>query len=251
MKWTRTFTWENSRKLVYFLLGAFGLLALDFSTKWIAESLLELSAPVEIIPNFLYFTKSYNTGMAFSLGANLPMAVGRTINILISLVMSVGILYYWILHDESFNSFARSIAMLLSAGAVGNLIDRAFYWEATTGFDGVIDFIQFYLGGGPEAGKNPFNPFATFNLADSYLVIGIVLMVIYLIVDLFKDMKKNKGLSEDPRLASAPSASLKENADVDPAENAGKEENPNPSNEEETPSSPEEGKEGRHEEDSR
>lgn len=210
MKWTRTFTWENSKKLVYFLLGAFALLALDFSSKWIAEGLLEKGVPVEVIPNFLYFTKSYNTGMAFSLGADLPMAVGRTINILISLVMSVGILYYWILHDESFNGFSRTIAMLLSAGAVGNLIDRAFYWEATTGFDGVIDFVQFYLGGGPEAGKNPFNPFATFNLADAYLVIGIVLMVVFLLIDLIKDMKKNKGLSVDPRLASAPEAIAKE-----------------------------------------
>ncbi|MGM9813893.1 MAG: signal peptidase II [Candidatus Enteromonas sp.] len=200
IKWKRTFTWENSKYLVYFLLGMIGLFTLDIASKWIVESLLVEGQKVEVIPNFFYFTKSYNTGMAFSFGASLPMAVGRSINIIISLVMSVGILAYWILNDEEFNHFQRTIAMLLSAGAIGNLIDRAFYWEAITGFDGVIDFLQFYLGGGPSSPANMFNPFATFNLADSYLVIGILLFIGYLIYDAIKESKKKNEFSSDPRL---------------------------------------------------
>lgn len=205
MKLTRKFTWKDSKKLVFFGIGAFLLLVLDFATKWIVELNLAEGELNAIIPNFLYFTKSYNTAIAFSLGSSLPMPVGRGINIAISVVMSVVIIWYWILHDPKFTNFQRVIAMLLAAGAVGNLIDRAFYWEATTGFNGVIDFIQFYLGGGPSKPQNSMglNPFATFNLADSYLVIGVILLLILTIIDLIKE-KRHENLSEDPRLAEAP-----------------------------------------------
>ena len=78
----------------------------------------------------------------------------------------------------------RKSMALLFAGAVGNLIDRTFYWSGTTGFDGVIDFMCFYLQGPTN------NPFAIFNVADASLSIGIVMLIIVLLV---RDIKKEKG----------------------------------------------------------
>ena len=206
MRLTRPLSFKDSKRLILFGVGALLLVGIDLLTKWLAEIFLVEGELNAIIPNFLYFTKSYNTAVAFSLGSSLPMPVGRAINITISVFMSVAILWYWILNDDRFNNFQRSIAMLLAAGAVGNLIDRAFYWEAITGFDGVIDFIQFYLGGGPSAPNNFVNPFATFNLADSYLTIGMIMLIVLMVIDMIKE-SKNGGLSKDPRIKDAPKQS--------------------------------------------
>ena len=206
MRLTRPLSLKDSKRLILFGVGALLLVGIDLLTKWLAEIFLVEGELNAIIPNFLYFTKSYNTAVAFSLGSSLPVPVGRAINITISVVMSVAILWYWILNDDRFNNFQRSIAMLLAAGAVGNLIDRAFYWEAITGFDGVIDFIQFYLGGGPSAPNNFVNPFATFNLADSYLTIGMIMLIVLMVIDMIKE-SKNGGLSKDPRIKDAPKQS--------------------------------------------
>ena len=206
MRLTRPLSFKDSKRLILFGVGALLLVGIDLLTKWLAEIFLVEGELNAIIPNFLYFTKSYNTAVAFSLGSSLPMPVGRAINITISVVMSVAILWYWILNDDRFNNFQRSIAMLLAAGAVGNLIDRAFYWEAITCFDGVIDFIQFYLGGGPSAPNNFVNPFATFNLADSYLTIGMIMLIVLMVIDMIKE-SKNGGLSKDPRIKDAPKQS--------------------------------------------
>ena len=103
--------------------------------------------------------------------------------------------------DNTFGNKERVCAMLLASGAIGNLIDRAFYWVPITGFDGVIDFIQFYLGGGPSQGTSFINPFATFNLADSYLTIGIIYLIVLMVLDSIKENKNRKSeWTEDPRL---------------------------------------------------
>ncbi|MCF0113299.1 MAG: signal peptidase II [Bacilli bacterium] len=203
MQLTRTFTKKEARSILLWMGLVVLLIGIDLLSKWLVELNLKVGELNVIIPNFLYFTKSYNVAIAFSLGSELPMALGRTINILISLVMSVLILWYWILHHEKLRIYEKICALLLASGAVGNLIDRAFYWEATTGFNGVIDFIQVYLGGGPSAPSGFFNPFATFNLADSYLVIGVIALLVIMVIDMIKD-KSGGDMSKDPRLSSTP-----------------------------------------------
>ena len=183
-----------------FLVASILLFLVDLISEWIVEVNCDLYKMYPIIPNFLYVTKSYNIAIAFSLGSQLGV-FGRILNITISLVMSVIIMVYWFKKKEQFRKRDHAVAMLLFAGAFGNLIDRAFYWEGITGFNGVIDFIQFYLGGGPTAPSNFVNPFATFNFADSFLVIGIIILIILMFVDNFKATKGTKDdLSIDPRL---------------------------------------------------
>ena len=164
---------------------------------------------VTVIPNFFYLTKSYNTGAAFSLGANWGVG-GRILGIAISVLMSGAILWYWIVNNKKIHNLERVCLMLLSSGAVGNLIDRAFYWEGTTGFNGVIDFLQFYLGGGPSAPNSAFNPFATFNVADACLTIGVVLLIVALVIDAIKN-NKNDPNEKDPRLEKKHQAPSEEN----------------------------------------
>lgn len=200
MKLTRTFTKEQLRSLLIWLGVALALVLLDALTKWMAELFIK-EEYVTVIPHFIYFSLYHNTGIAFSGGADWGVG-GRILNISISLVMSVLILWYWILHHDKMNKLYRVLAAMLAAGAVGNLIDRTFYWEGTTGFNGVIDFIQFYFGGTPDGTRNFFNPFpgqTTCNLADIYLVGGIVILLIVMLVEGIKNRDKDE-LSTDPRL---------------------------------------------------
>ncbi len=185
---------------IYFGLGSLGLFLLDIISKWVAQNCLTYHESVAVIPNFFYLTLSYNTGAAFSLGSSWGVW-GRILGIAISLLMSVAFIWYWIKDNKKCSNFERCCLMLLVAGAVGNLIDRAFYWEGTTGFNGVIDFLQFYLGGGPNAPSNSFNPFATFNVADACLVVGVLLMIVAIVLDAIKNSKHDPN-TVDPRLAS-------------------------------------------------
>ena len=193
VKWTRS--------LIIGLCVAFVLVLADLLVKWAVELNTLPETPIEVIPNFFYINKSYNIAVAFSIGAAWGVG-GRALNIIISLVMSTVIFWFYVTHESKLKPLEKVTAVLLGGGAVGNLIDRAFYWEATTGFDGVVDMFQFYLGGGPSAKRSFVNPFATFNFADMCLTIGIVLLLILLIIDLIKN--RDTSLEKDPRLTQKP-----------------------------------------------
>ena len=79
----------------------------------------------------------------------------------------------------------RAVAVLLAAGALGNLIDRMRYSY-------VVDFLYFKL-----------IDFPVFNVADCYVTVGAVLLAI-LILFIYKEeeldflsLKKQKGTKED------------------------------------------------------
>ena len=208
---------KNLKMLIIFASIAGALLILDLVSKWLVQSLAG-SDPIAVIPNFFYISKSYNTAVAFSWGSSIPIVPRRIINILISLIMSALILVYWIKNNDDMTNWDRACAMLLSSGAIGNLIDRAFYWEATTGFDGVIDFLQFYLGGGPGAAQNWVNPFATFNGADAYLTVGVVMLIVLFIVDAVRHPTDD--LDVDPRLVEEAKLELEKEQGEKASENA-------------------------------
>lgn len=178
-------------------LGILAIIA-DQASKWAVQLSLDYNDPVAIIPNFFYITLTNNTGAAWSIGGG--HIAGRIIFIIISVVMSFAFYLYWRRNVETESKLMNATLMLIFGGAVGNLIDRAFYfWEQGSGLPyGVIDWIQFYFGGGPSAPDNRFlNPFPTFNIADACLVVGIIILVIVMIVRGIKESKK-----EDERFAA-------------------------------------------------
>ena len=70
--------------------------------------------------------------------------------------------------------YTISISFIVG-GAIGNLIDRIF-------LGGVRDFLYFEF----------YPSFPTFNVADSFLCIGIVLMLIYIFFFSSKDFKEKE-----------------------------------------------------------
>ena len=100
---------------------------------------------------------------------------------LISLIMTGAFIAYYIVQYKKMTTIYRVALALMIAGGFGNLIDRAFYWPSITGFDGVIDWIIFKFGTWE---------FAMFNIADSCLVIGIIVVLIAIIIDEVKAVKE-------------------------------------------------------------
>jgi signal peptidase II len=142
-----------ARRRWLFALTALITLALDQLTKILAEAFL-VEGPISVIGDLLRFRLAYNDAAAFSLGFGATWVFAIT-----SVTAVVALLIFGPKVKTMSWAF---IAGLVLGGAAGNGIDRVFREPAF--FNGhVVDFIQI-----------PFN-FPIFNLADSFLVIGVSL----------------------------------------------------------------------------
>lgn len=152
-----------------YLFVSLGIIALDQWTKWLVEIHLPQHTAQPVIAGFLNLTHVRNTGVAFGLFASHGMNGGSWLLTLLGLaaLAAVGI-YFWFAspHDRL---LLISLALVVG-GAVGNLIDRMSSGAVT-------DFIDVYVGTWH---------WPSFNVADSAISVGIVLMAI----DSFRSRKK-------------------------------------------------------------
>jgi signal peptidase II len=142
---------------------------LDQATKWLVMGSLEPFQTVELIPH-LNLTLAFNEGAAFSFLAD---AGGwqRWLFAAFALVIS-GVLVAWLLRLRSHEVPMAVALALIIGGAIGNLIDRVLLGH-------VIDFIQVYL---PWIPLPLFNPWPAFNLADSAISLGVVILLVHTLV---------------------------------------------------------------------
>ena len=123
---------------------------------------------IDVIPKFLYLSLEKNYGVAFSMLWN-----NRLLILIISLLLILFLIYLLnkdYLSKGKNNKLLNVTYGLLFGGILGNLIDRI-----VRGY--VIDYIGVYI----------FNyKFPVFNLADSFITIGVILMII----STFKEEKK-------------------------------------------------------------
>jgi signal peptidase II len=157
--------------------------ALDVVSKVIVVAELANRGPVHVLGTFLQFTYTRNPGAAFSFG------IGYTV---IFSLIAVGVVVAIARVARSLYSLPWAIALgLLLGGALGNLTDRIV---RSPGFlrGWVVDFIQF-----PH--------FAIFNLADSAISVGGVLMVLLAFRGLHPDGTDERAAQpEPPASESAP-----------------------------------------------
>lgn len=185
----KIFTKENMKKFFFSFIWLMILVfALDVLSKWLVcnnfNKVVTTSKDemIQIIPNFLYIGLSFNKGAAWSIGAG--SNAGRIIFIIVSVVLGGGLLAYYIYATKKnkLNTVTKVALALMISGAIGNLIDRAFYWENTVGFSGVIDWISVWFGS---------YSFPIFNLADSALVVGVIILLVYVIIETIQDARKD------------------------------------------------------------
>lgn len=136
-----------------FFLVVLGVLLLDRGTKmWVVQTL----APAEslpVVPDILHLTYVRNSGAAFGL-----LRDQRVLLVAVATVLTVLLIFY---ARQVTAPWARFGLGLLVGGALGNLVDRILEGA-------VIDFIDFRI-------------WPVFNVADSAIVIGVILAAGYLL----------------------------------------------------------------------
>mgnify|MGYP005834882015 CR=1 FL=1 len=141
------------------------LVVLDQLIKALVVKNIFLYQKVEVIPGFANLTRVHNRGVIFGAFSNLQHPFGRLLLTLVSFIALAVVIIYYLKTPVTERVFKFSFALIL-AGAVGNLLDRFF-----RGY--VVDFIDLYVG-------RHHWPF--FNLADSCITIGGLLLIIYLVL---------------------------------------------------------------------
>jgi signal peptidase II len=140
------------------------IVAFDQATKLVVRRMLPLGDSRSIIPEFLDLTHVHNTGAAFGLLNAADFPYKPAVMIGIAAVALVAIAAYATqlgFHER----MARYGLALILGGAFGNLIDRA-----VAGY--VVDFVDVYWGA---------THFWAFNVADSAITIGAVLVLLDMI----------------------------------------------------------------------
>ncbi len=142
--------------MLYYLLAII-LVVVDQGVKWWVRGNIPLGGAVSFLPGLMDLTYVQNTGAAFSSFAGqtwLLTAVSLAASVVVAVLLA---------RDYFPGPLGRLTLSLVLAGAVGNLIDRAFL-----GF--VTDMFQ-----------TTFMEFAVFNVADICVVVGGALMVLYVL----------------------------------------------------------------------
>ena len=145
------------------------LFILDFIVKLIIKNTFILTKSIIIIPNFFNLTYVINDGAAFSILRD------KQILLIIITVIALFFIYKYVNKEElgKYDSFAFS---MITGGILGNLLDRIAY-------NYVIDFIDFKIFG---------YDFPVFNLADTFIVIGVILLIIKTIKESINEFRSKR-----------------------------------------------------------
>jgi signal peptidase II len=146
------------RARLTWLLLPLAALGLDWASKaWILAA-IPLYGSRTIIPGFFYFTLNYNPGAIFgTMGGASPMV--RTVIFTLAGIAALGY-FGWEFLKPGTAALQRIALGLILGGALGNGLDRIRHGS-------VVDFLDFVFWGWH---------YWTFNLADSFIVCGAILL---------------------------------------------------------------------------
>lgn len=130
------------------------MLLLDQLIKYLVEQHLPFEQAISIIPNLALY-RTWNEGVAFSFLSGMS---GWAI-IVMRLAIVAFILWWW-RSSEHPSAWSHLGFCMVIAGAAGNIVDRFIYGH-------VVDYVLFHT----ETWS-----FAVFNLADSLITLGAVLI---------------------------------------------------------------------------
>lgn len=142
----------SSLRLPHLLCIASLIAILDQLTKWIVVSRLHLHESVPLIQGLFSITRIHNSGIAFGFFPGLPNLF------MVITLMSMFVVVYFYVSVKTHTTLLTIGCALILGGAMGNLLDRF-----RIGY--VVDFVNFSF-------------WPAFNVADSAVSIGVVLLLI-------------------------------------------------------------------------
>lgn len=152
---------------IYYILAVL-MVGLDQWTKILTVDNIALYETIEFIPGVLSWTYIQNDGAAWSI-----LEGKMWFFYIVTSVVLVVLVYNMQKYGKGDRLFSWALTFIL-AGTIGNFIDRLRLQY-------VVDMV-----------KLEFINFPIFNLADSLLSVGVVLLVIYVFADERKEKKKKQ-----------------------------------------------------------
>lgn len=160
------------KKYIIGILIIVGLIILDQVTKQLAIKHLKNAPEKELIKGLINLTFVLNPGAAWGI------LKGQTVFFAFVTLIALTIFGYLFISIDFNKKIFYTFAMIfIIAGTIGNFIDRMFYPDKK-----VVDMIQFAF----------FTNFPVFNLADTFLTVGVVLFGIDVIFLEKKRENENK-----------------------------------------------------------
>lgn len=153
--------------LIYYIIAAV-MVAFDQWTKYLTVENIPLHETLEFIPGILSFTYIRNEGAAWSI-----LEGQMWFFYLVTVIVLVVLFYHMQKYGKESRLFDWSLTFIL-AGTLGNFIDRLRLQY-------VVDMLQL-----------EFIEFPIFNVADSLLTIGMILLIIYVFMDEREQKKQAK-----------------------------------------------------------
>ena len=133
------------------------LLLIDITSKVLITKYLPLEESIKIIDKFMYFTHVRNTGAAWSMFDDNQLFV-----VIVSAIIIVGLVGY--IRKNKLKDRTEEIAYaFILGGALGNFLNRC-----SKGY--VTDFIDIKIFG---------YDYPIFNLADLFIVTGVIIFIVY------------------------------------------------------------------------
>jgi len=149
-----------------YYLFALIVIGIDQLTKWLVIQKMDLYESIPIIDHFFYITSHRNAGAAWGI-----LQGQMVFFYIVTIFVIIGLVYYMEKYARNNKLTAVSLSLILG-GEIGNFIDRLLRQE-------VVDFLDVMI----------FKyDFPIFNIADSCLVIGVILIFIATIME-----EKSKG----------------------------------------------------------
>lgn len=128
--------------------------AIDQLIKWSVATYMEIGQKIPLVPSFIQLTSIRNRGAAFGILQN-----QRLLFIVVTIIVLTGIIFYLKKIYRKQKVLAYALALIFG-GALGNFVDRALHGE-------VVDMLEF-----------TFINYPVFNMADVFIVTGVVLVII-------------------------------------------------------------------------
>jgi signal peptidase II len=181
------------------------ILLIDQSVKFWIKTNMSLGQEFKILGDWFIIHFTENPGMAF--GLEFAGEYGKLVLSIFRIIAIIGILYYlWMITRKKVHTGLLVSLSLVLAGAMGNVIDSAFYgmlFSSSNYFEAarflpaeggyatflhgkVVDMLYFPIIQGyypswiPWLGGNEFIFFRpVFNIADSSITIGVILMILF------------------------------------------------------------------------
>jgi len=160
------------KKRFFYLLGIGGLvIIIDQATKYLVVH--HLAHRISVIPGVFDLASVYNKGIAFGFFNGGQSAFKPALFVVLSVAVFIVLLFVYLFSKDMTIISIVSLSMIMG-GAAGNIIDRL-----RLGY--VVDFIDIFI-------KN--NHWPTFNLADTAITVGAVMLA----AELFVSRKKKESV---------------------------------------------------------